>query len=477
MSASQDVPVFSGIPEGLQRPVKPDSSVCLLDAIEVLTEHLTPSLCGLVFRRVRKNERERKWTFAAIAQFWTAMIVRNPPSLTHGLAEGRKRRNKENLWPRVMAEPQAFFQKCADLRADFFEVLFNEFTARLQADAQPLYASWLEDVRAQFGQVLVIDGSRLESVCHRLKILWPVKHAVLGGCVTAVYDLFTGTIRQARFYGHAFSSERARAPEFLNGMQTGTLVLGDRMYCMIKSFHQLNALKTYGLFRARGYIQIKRVEVLSAAQSGRAFCEDTLVDVGQGIHEPKVRLRLIRYRDRGYKLDLLTNALDTRKLPAETAARLYGMRWSIERLFLDLKKTLNLNCLYASHPNLVAQQFYAAAMVYNAFRIAQGTIATKAGILPEQLSSGKLFPLLTQASNDYAVARWQATRVRELNPGIEIAFPDLRTMPTATSRLKTILAQRRRSPRKPPAVFSRGRTKSFAHVPGGIDLLTAVTDG
>lgn len=474
MPPRKKVPVLSGIPEGLEPPVPSDSKVCLLDAVEILNEHLTPSLCGLVFRRVRKNERERKWTFAAIARFWTAMIVVSPPSLRHGIAASRRREEKEDLWPRVMAEPQAFFQKCADLRADFFEALFIEFTARLQPAAAPIYASWFGELRKSFPTVQAIDGSRLEEVCHRLKILRPIKGAVLSGCVTVLYDLYSGTIRQARYYGHAYKSEKARAPEMFEGIGEGALILGDRMYCMLKAFHQLNDLKAYGLFRLRAQFEIKYLDVFCRSQTGRKSLEDALVEVGQGINQPKERLRLIRYRDGKYRLELLTNVLDPQKLSAETAVRLYGMRWSIERMFLDLKKTLKLHCLYAAHPNLVAQQFYAAAMVYNAMRVSQGKIARAAGILPEQLSSGKLFPLMAQAIKDYALANWQQIRIRELNPGVVIVLPELREMPTANTNLKAILAQRRNSKRKPPAKKPR-YSKSFAHVRGGAALLAAVT--
>lgn len=477
MSKSREAPVLSGIPDGLQRRVSGDTEVSLLGAVETLNESLTPSLCGLVFRRVRKNERERKWTFAAIARFWTAMIVVSPPSIRHGIAASRKRSKKEDLWPRVRAEPQAFFQKCADLRADFFEALFVEFTSRLRPSAAPIYASWLGELRGHFPTVQVIDGSRLEEVCHRLKILWPIKSAVLSGCVTVLYDLFSGTIRQARYYGHAYSSERARAPEMLDGIEEGALILGDRIYCMLKAFRQLNEGKSYGLFRLRATLKIKRLEVFRLWQSGgRTSLEDVLVEVGQGIYQPKERLRLIRYRDGRYRLDLLTNVLDPEKLPAQTAVKLYGMRWSIERMFLDLKKTLKLHCLYAAHPNLVAQQFYAAAMVYNAMRVAQGSIAQAQNILPEQLSPGKLFPLMAGAIRDHALASWQQIRIRELNPGVAIVLPDLREMPTAHTNLRAILAQsrscRRKLPHKKPLY-----SKSFKHIPGGAALLATVTNG
>lgn len=476
MPGRAPLPAFSGIPVGAARPVDGRARVSLVEIADVLLEQLTPGLCQTVFKRVRSSERERKWTLEAIVHFWTAVAIHNPPSLTQGLAETRKHR-REELWPRVMAEPQAFFEKCAGLRADFFHALNQEFTGRLRQRARPLYASWMEDVRREFPSVQIIDGSKLDAVCHRLKLLRPARYPVLPGCMMVVYDLFTGLAEQAHFEVDADSSEKARAPKVIGTLGSGTLLLGDRMYCLIQTFNLLGEIGAYGLFRRNGLLKIRRLKVLSSIREGRRFCEDVLVEVGCGQPQPKIQLRLIRYRDRGYSLDLLTNVLDAEKLSAKTAVRLYGLRWTIERMFLSLKKTLRLHCLYGSHPNLVAQQFYASMMVYNAFRVAQAEIASRHDLLPEQLSPEKLFPKLAEATKNYALSRWQQMRIRELNPGVEIVFPDLRTMPKGSSNLGALLAESRARKRRPPRKMITPHPKSIAKVPGSARILAAVSDG
>ena len=69
---------------------------------------------------------------------------------------------------------------------------------------------------------------------------------------------------------------------------------------------------------------------------------------------------------------------------AEEALLLYPYRWSIERMFFDLKEVLNLNHFYAANPNAVAMQVYAAAIVYNALRLAQSEAATMEGSTPRR---------------------------------------------------------------------------------------------
>src|SRR5258707_2887792 len=104
---------YSTIPTGKERPIDPKRRVDLLAMIDLLLKILTPSLCQTVFQQFRETERERKWTFTALAQFWTAMIVRHPAALQNGLDETRKGRSRDKLWPRVMATTQALFEKCS----------------------------------------------------------------------------------------------------------------------------------------------------------------------------------------------------------------------------------------------------------------------------------------------------------------------------------------------------------------------------
>lgn len=465
----------SSIPEGWDQPALKKSVVEILDILELLFRHLTPTLCETVFDEVRQNERDRKWSLEAIARFWTAMIVRHPPSLTHGVAQTRKGGSeRDHLWPRVQAEVNAFFEKCWALRPDFFRGLFEAFTQSLLQEAPEAYARWMMALREHFPQVVVVDGSQLDIVANRLKLLWPVRSLIIPGCVTVFYDLFRGISRRVVYYPNAAEFELVRAQGELDWIARGSLVLGDRLYSLPQYFHVLAGMGLYGLFRKHGNLKIKRLEVLSAKRGGRQFLEDVLVEVGCGSvqREAKLTLRLIRFRGQGRALDLLTSVLDPKKLTAAQAIEVYGLRWTIERMFLDMKKTLKLHGIYATHPNLVAQQVYATAMVYNAFRVAQAHIAARAKVLPEQLSSEKLFPILALCSHEWAISQRVAIGYAEANPGVQLKEPDWRKMSFAFVELGEILLQRR-SPhrRRRRRCESRERWKSFAHVPGGPTLI------
>ena len=478
MPKKAQVPL-SSIPARMEKPVNKKLRVDLMGMIQLLLNHLTPALCKTVFEEYRNTERERKWSFYAVNQFWAAMIIRNPPAIQHGLDQTRKGRGRSSkLWPRVMASPRAFYKKATGLCPHLFQLLYQAFMTRILPKAPQSYVSWMKDLLKHFPEILVVDGSRLDAVNHRLGILRHVRGKVLPGCLTVFYDLFRGISRHVLFYPDAAEAELPRAQGAMDWIIKGSLILGDRLYASVQYFHLLASLQLYGLFRKNGWLKIKRLKVISQKQGSRCFLEDVLVQVGCGRPYPKITLRLIRYRGRGRKLDLLISVLDPQKLSAVDAISLYGQRWTIERMFLDLKETLDLHTLYSSHPNLVAQQIFAAAMVHTAFRIAQAGIARKAKVLPEQISPAKLFPKLALAANDYSVAQQVVFKTKALNPGIKIQFPNWHTLSTAYTKLESILVQHRNTRRRKKRFCASGiRWKSFAHVPGGPSLLKSITVG
>src|SRR5215831_1057318 len=156
-----------------------DQRVDLLGTVQVLHEHLTTSLCQTVFTQTRTTERARKWTWGALAEFWTAVILRAPQSLTHALEEAAA--SPGAGWPSVQASPEAFFERCQSLHWRFFAKLYEAFVAQVLPEARPCYASPVHALREYFQEVWIVDGSRLDAVAKRLKLLWDVRAQVLPG--------------------------------------------------------------------------------------------------------------------------------------------------------------------------------------------------------------------------------------------------------------------------------------------------------
>ena len=180
---------------------------------------------------------------------------------------------------------------------------------------------------------------------------------------------------------------------------------------------------------------------------------------------------MISFRQGDIKRDLLTSVLDPQMLTAEEALSLYPLRWKIERAFFDLKVVLNLDRFCTCNPNGVAIQVYAAAMVCNAFRVAQGRIAEEQGIAPEEISTAKLLPKLAQASSDVAAAEWMHLGLNRKDGGNLIKPDIINEAPFGRTTLGAILVKKREGHRR-RRHFVRGRKlwKSLAHISGGQKL-------
>jgi len=450
--------------------VDPKKTIELLGLVELLHKHVTESLCSEVFLKTRDRERQRKWSLHSLMWFWVAVTIRAPKALSHALDESHQ--GGDRLLPHVDATSEAFFEKCQDLRSDFFAGLYEAVGPRMLPEAVEVYASGVADLRRHFPEIWVMDGSQLSEVARRLKILWKVHGAVLPGRLMVLYDLFRGISRVVRFEPDAAKNENLLAKEVLEIVPSGTLLLGDRLYGIASYFAKLSERKLWGVFRRHGVTKVKILERLSSRKEGQQFLEELLVDVGCGANGVAVqRLRLIRYQMGKKKLQVFTNVLDSEKLPAVKVIELYGMRWSIERMFFDLKEVLNLNRFYAANPNAIAMQVYAAVIVYNAFRIVQGRVAAQEGIAAEMISPARLFPRVAAASAKLATAESTFAETVEANPKVKLVKPDWSRQSYARTTLGEILVRPKYKPRTKGTPNPRSIWKSFRHVPGGARFL------
>ena len=443
---------------------KPSPRVSLLDVVKLLHDHCTEALCQDVFQATRRRERERKWTLYALARFWMIVVTQAPVSLTQALQEV-----SSGLIPFVPMDPsssEAFFTKCKALHFRFFRSLFEAFLKRILPEAPTTYTGDLRPLLSSFTNVWAVDGTKLDNIRHRLKILWKEKATVLPGCLTVYYDLFRGIARHILFDPDAASGEQGRARSLLDQIPKDTLILGDRLYCNLKFFLDLAAHHLWGLFRLHHQLTVKRQRLLSRRQGGgRGVLEDWIVLVGSGVGQPPMTLRLIVFSQGSFRRELLTNVLDPAKLSDRHALQAYPFRWSIERFFFDLKEVFRLNTFYAANVNAVAMQVYAAALVHTAFRIAQARIARKHRLPPEALSPAKLFPRLAAASFHWTHAETHFDMTQDANPGMALKKPSWSTTKWASIPLEALLVEKRKNNRREIPRRTRRKWKSLAHVP------------
>ena len=439
----------------------------LLRLIEVLQAHVTPEVCRATFGTVRTTERQRAWTLEALVRFWTAVVVRAPVALTQALQDALDQRDP--LFPRVVASPEAFFQRCRDLRPAFFAEVFARVTARLLRLRPPRYAPTVTAVYARFAAVVVVDGSGLTAIAHRLKLLWPDRRVVLPGAVFAVYDLGRGLCRHVRFSADAFVSELRQAQAAVAALPADTLVVGDRAFGHPMFFAHLQRHGCWGVIRRNRVVKLQRVACLGRTRGADGELTDWQVRAGTGRRAvPPQSLRWIRWRHGRTSHEVVTNVLAPERLSAAEAIALYTARWRVERMYFDLKEVLNLNRIYAANPNAVAMQVYAAALVYNAMRVAQAEAAAAVGLAPEQLSPAKLYPRLAAACHVYLGAQLWEREMRRLNPSRRLRWIDWRQQPWATIPVDAVLVEPRRGRRRHRRFCAaRAQHTSFTRVRGG----------
>jgi len=442
--------------------------VHLAPTVEFLHKYVTEALCNEVFNDIRTTERQRKWSLFGLAYFWLDVILEPPPSLSQ-LLERTRQGDPRGFLPEVAASPEAFFQKCKDFSSGFFMGLYTRFIRQIEPNAPKQYCREVAHLQKQFSNVVIFDGSRLDKIAHRLKILWSEKSAVLPGCLLAVYDIFRGIATQLWFDADAAASEHDRAMRAAECLGSGTLAMGDRLYCTLKFFRQLNEKECFGLFRRNKTLSFKKIRRLRRLRMNGAIIEDLLVKAGAGGNA--MELRLIRLKVGRKTYEAFTNVLDSERLTAEDIVTLYPLRWRIERLFFDLKVVLKLERFHAANPNAVAMQVFAGAMVHAAFRIAQADIAKKVGLSPEELSTKKLFPLLALASIKVIEAEYIFEVTCKVNKGVKLRKPSWRNLPDTVVSLEYIRVQRRSKKRKKRKFDPKRRNwKSFNKIRGGRKL-------
>lgn len=450
-------------------PVASDQRIELLGTVELLHEHLTTSLCQTVFQQTRTTERERQWSLAALASFWTEVILRAPPSLTQALQEAAL--GNGSGWPHVEASPEAFFQRCQSLNWRFFANLHEAFVTQVLPQAQPVYASPLQAVRERFGEVWIVDGSRLDAVAKRLKLLWDVRAQGLPGSLTAFYDLYRGIVRHLAFNADAAAAELPRATAALDQVPKGTLLLGDRLYGVGAFFSALSARGLFGLCRRHGGQSWRWLRDLSKALIAGGTAWDTLIEIKGTKDIPTQTLRWLRWRKGRQSLEMLTNVLEPKQLSIREALSLFPWRWKVERVFFDLKEVLHLHRFYTSNPNGVAMQVYATALVHTALRVAQGHIAQAVGTEPEEISPARFFPRMAAASIGLTWSELAFIEIQLANPGIDLQKPDWRRCDFAWTTFERIRVEPRKGRRrKRRFCMSRKQWKSFTHIPGGKKL-------
>jgi hypothetical protein len=419
-----------------------EQRVDLLGAVEILHQYLTESLCDEVWEEIRGTERRRELVLSTLAEFWTAVVMRAPQSLTLALEEAAG--SGGAAYPEIGVSKQAFFARCQNLRPEFFERLFEAFQARIEEGEPGSFASAHHEVASRFGgRIWAVDGSSLDKVARRLKVLRKDPRVPIPGTLIAFYDICGGSLARLHHTRELQPQEGKCVKRMLDQVPEGTLLIGDRLYGQPTYLGAISAQGSFALCRRHGGTSFEPERCLSKRKEGTTRIEDWVGSYGLSRKTERQQVRLIRIRKGKKVFELITNVLDPKKLSASEAQDLYRERWKIERLFYDLKVVLNLDRFYAGNINAVSMQVYSAAIVHLALRAAQARIAEEIGVEPEEISTHRLFLKVAAASSSLVIAELTFEAVVRANPGVDLNKPEWRNLPFASAKRSELLIRKR----------------------------------
>jgi hypothetical protein len=101
----------------------------------------------------------------------------------------------------------------------------------------------------------------------------------------------------------------------------------------------------------------------------------------------ELRYRLPAQRGRRTRVvTVVTTLLDPVLYPKEKVAELYGLRWSVETHFAELKTTLRMRRVKSQTPDGVRKELAVYCLVYNLVRGVMLRAAARQGVTPDRIS-------------------------------------------------------------------------------------------
>jgi hypothetical protein len=291
------------------------------------------------------------------------MVWRHVPSV-HELT--RLLAREDLLWCRaVKVSQQALSQRFLSFPAELFERVLKELLPCLgqrwqERQRRPLPES-LAYARQHFERIWVADGSTLEALFRKLKVLEDVPVGQLAGKIGTVVDLLTRLPVEIWFRQQPKAHDTNFISELLALVTAKTLLILDRGFYDFGFFAAL--IETKAAFITR--LKDNAFFVVAETLSNTTTLKDMIIFLGTGQHgSPVLKLRLIEVRFGKLWYRYLTSVLNPLVLPPFVVADLYRRRWRIEEAFQTVKRLLNLSYLWTGSLNGIHLQIWATWLFY-----------------------------------------------------------------------------------------------------------------
>jgi hypothetical protein len=412
-----------------------------------------PPRLDALFDRVAQRQYTRKLLFSAVVELMFAVVLCIEPSV---YAAYRLRKQ------RLRVSDQAVYDKLDGMELGVAAALVADSAQQAAAVIEALGARrppWLRGYR-----VRILDGNHLSGTEHRLAELRTTWAAALPGKVLDVIEPETGLSTQVFLTPDGHAQERSLRDEVLVHVPPRDLWIADRNFCTLKFLFGIAAAGAFFIIRQHGTLQGKlrgRRHLIGGGPSGRVYEQAVEVTYEGGTRT----LRRITVdlnqptRDGDYQLHILTNL--PANVSAVVVAKLYGKRWTIETLFLEVTQTLSCEIDTLGYPKAALFTFCLALVAANAVAVIKAALRAAHGEPAADEWSGYSLALeIEQTYDGMMVAlpppRWALFR----GMGPEQLADALKEIAAHADRSR--YRKSKRGPKKPPP--KRGRYRNGGHV-------------
>jgi hypothetical protein len=267
------------------------------------------------------------------------------------------------LWvpPLPKLTQQALAHRLQTLPAELFErvltavlpVLHERWHTRHRP--LPPEITWAQ---SHYRRFLIADGSTLDALLRKLKLLADGTKASLGGRMLALLDGTTRLPVQVWFESNPTTHDQRFWAPVQTALCAGDLLLIDLGFTNFGVFAQLTASGVIFITRAKTNLAFTVAHKWVTGTGVR----DWQVTVGAGDSEQTLRLIQVRYRGKWYRY--LTNELHMPTLPTAYVVALYWQRWRIEDAYALVKRLLGLAYLWCGTDNALQLQLWATWLLY-----------------------------------------------------------------------------------------------------------------
>ncbi len=338
-----------------------------------LQRMLSPSRLNQVFQDHAIEQYERELLFSSLVELMAHVVTRVEPSV---LAAYRAMRSELGV------SDEAVYQKLQHVETSVSEAMVRDSFAVAHPVLQELQAcdrSWVRGKR-----VKVLDGNYLQATERRIAELRNLWDAPLPGRALVVWDQQTRLIENVFLTEHGLASERSLLGDVLSRVMKRDLWIADRNFCTLGFLFGLAS--RYARFVIRQHAQLQGVpqgkrRFVGYTEKLEKLWEQAVVITYQGrsltIRRITVELK-VPTRDGDRELHIFTN-LTQSEASAKKVAELYGKRWTIEVVFLEMQTALSCEVKTLGYPRAALFAFCVALLLQNAFSMLHGALRSVHG--------------------------------------------------------------------------------------------------